>query len=436
MPNTFQNLDVPTADGAGAPFVTSALGRPKTIVFSGAVLGRYIVEGSNDGGTSWDIIVDDDGQQALFTSQAPGVRNFDCIVDRWCACAASATPAWPRRPPSRSAHRRPSAPSGFGVLDVPASSGFGAPFDLGLSAGAFKTFILRGAIPAGSRYIDPRLDGRPELQEVMLFTSDQQGARPAALLCRFLRVQRDAAGPTPVIAFGSEGIFEPTSVATSEISIADESEVETGSTSNEEVLRQYQVPLALLSPANLRATLAGRSRGGEGARKVTFRVRAGGTADQPDGTALLTSRTTDPATSPSAPTPAVRAPERSLDPHQAHRPGRRRDGRRPPQLHPRLPRPDPKPQKENHHGQRRCTKRPRPGGIPHFEPRRRRPPPATPPRPTTRPCRRPRLARARRARACSRRPPTTSTRRPPRRAATPPRSPIRASRSSRARTRP
>ena len=61
MPNTFTTLDVPINDGSGVPFVTSGLGRPKTIVFSGPVLGRYIVEGSNDGGTNWDILVDDSG---------------------------------------------------------------------------------------------------------------------------------------------------------------------------------------------------------------------------------------------------------------------------------------------------------------------------------------------------------------------------------------
>src|SRR3954466_3045529 len=80
MPNTFTALDVPINDGSGVPFVTAGLGRPKTIVFSGPVLGRYIVEGSNDGGNNWDILVDDSGQQALFTTSAPGVRTFDCIV--------------------------------------------------------------------------------------------------------------------------------------------------------------------------------------------------------------------------------------------------------------------------------------------------------------------------------------------------------------------
>jgi len=54
MPNTLTTLDVPVNDGSGVPFITHTLGRAKTIVFSGAVIGRYIVEGSNDGGSTWD----------------------------------------------------------------------------------------------------------------------------------------------------------------------------------------------------------------------------------------------------------------------------------------------------------------------------------------------------------------------------------------------
>ncbi len=170
---------------------------------------------------------------------------------------------------------------------MPAAPGVGAPFDLGLSAGAFKTFILRGAIPAGSRYsILGSMDG-VRFDEVMLFTSDQQGARPIEFFCRFLRVQRAAGGPTPVLAFGCEGIIEPTT-APNEISVPDDGEVATGSAGVEEVLRQYHVPLALLGAASLRVTLAGQGRGPTAARNVTFRVRAGGAADQPDGAALLT----------------------------------------------------------------------------------------------------------------------------------------------------
>ncbi len=287
MPNTFQVLDVPTGDGTGVPFVATALGRPKTIVFSGPVLGRYVVEGSNDGGNTWDILVDDDGEQALFTSQAPGVRNFDSIVGQ--IRVRSIGNIGLTTPPMIALGAPPAVGTSlFGVLDVPSGPGTGAVFDLGLSAGVFKTLILRGSIPPGSRYsIQGSMDGH-SFQEVILFTSDQQGARPVVFLCRYMRVQRDAGGPTPVIAFGSEGILEAgAGGGTSDVSIADDSEVETTSVTDEEVLRQFRVPLSLLSSATLRATLAGEGRGGEGARKVTFRARAGGAADQPDGNTLL-----------------------------------------------------------------------------------------------------------------------------------------------------
>jgi hypothetical protein len=293
MPNTFTTLDVPINDGSGVPFVTSGLGRPKTIVFSGPVLGRYIVEGSNDGGNNWDILVDDGGQQALFTTQAPGVRTFDCIVDR--VRVRSVGNASLGAPPTIALGAPPAVGSPvFGVLDMPAAPGIGAPFDLGLSAGAFKTFILRGAIPPGSRYtIQGSIDG-VRFDEVMLFTSDQQGARPVEFFCRFLRVQRAAGGPTPVLAFGTEGIFEA-GTAPSEVSIPDEGEGASSSTGVEEVLRQYHVPLALLAPASLRVALTGEGRGPAAARNVTFRVRVGGAADQPDGTALLTVQDVGPA---------------------------------------------------------------------------------------------------------------------------------------------
>src|SRR5262249_3940580 len=147
-------------------------------------------------------------------------------------------------------------------------------------------FILRGAIPPGSRYsVLGSMDGT-RFDEVMLFTSDQQGARPTEFFCRFLQVKRAAGGPTPVLAFGCEGILEPTTAPT-DISIPDQGEGATSSVGTEEVLRQYRVPLALLAPASLRIALSGEGRGPAAARNVTFRVRSGGTADQPDGTALL-----------------------------------------------------------------------------------------------------------------------------------------------------
>src|SRR5437762_12703189 len=132
MPNTFTALDVPINDGSGVPFVTRALGRPKTIVFSGPVLGRYIVEGSNDGGTNWDILVDDSGEQALFTTPSPGVRTFDCIVDRVRVRSLGNSPL--PSPPTIALGAPPAVGTPvFGVLDIPVSPGLGAPFDPGLS---------------------------------------------------------------------------------------------------------------------------------------------------------------------------------------------------------------------------------------------------------------------------------------------------------------
>src|SRR5436190_23968151 len=127
MPNTFTSLDVPINDGSGTPFITSALARPKTIVFSGAVLGRYIVEGSNDGGNNWDILVDDSGQQAFFTAQSPGLRTFDCIVER--VRVRSVGNASLGAAPSIALGAPPAVGTPvFGVLDMPTAPGIGAPF--------------------------------------------------------------------------------------------------------------------------------------------------------------------------------------------------------------------------------------------------------------------------------------------------------------------
>lgn len=75
MPNTFANLNVPTSDAVpGTPLDVQATGRPKTLVFDGPIRpgGRYIVEGSTNGGTTWDVLVGVDGVQAC--SRAPTMR--------------------------------------------------------------------------------------------------------------------------------------------------------------------------------------------------------------------------------------------------------------------------------------------------------------------------------------------------------------------------
>ena len=70
MPNTFISLEVPKGDGVGAAVDTAGTGHPKTFVLAGPVRAgaRYVVEGSNDGGATWDILVDDDdGTQVRLT---------------------------------------------------------------------------------------------------------------------------------------------------------------------------------------------------------------------------------------------------------------------------------------------------------------------------------------------------------------------------------
>lgn len=289
MPNSFSQLDVPLVDGPGLPLITSGFGRQKTIGFSApSVRGRYVVEGSNDGGNTWDILIDDDGAQALFTSGASGLRSFDCVVDR--VRVRSISNGQVAAPPVVSIGATPviAAPI-FGVLDIPPAPGSGTPFDLGLEAGAFKTFILRGAIPPGSRYtILGSLDGQ-QFDEALLFTADQQGTRSIDLLCRFLRVDRNGIGATPVVAFGSEGTVEPGSGAAGQamLTIPEAGKVSTTSLVAEEVIRQYRVPLSLLNAPSLAVTLTGDAGPASEGKQLTFNVRAGGRPDLPDGDVLL-----------------------------------------------------------------------------------------------------------------------------------------------------
>jgi hypothetical protein len=286
MPNSFALLDVPFFDGPGAPLDTSAFGRTKTIVFDGPVQGRYVVEGSNDGGGTWDILIDDGGAQALYTGGTAGPRSFDCIIER--VRVRSIGNGQPAVRPVVALGAPPlveGAPI-FGVLDCPTSSGLGAVFDLGDAAGAFKTFILRGEIPPGSRYtILGSIDG-DRFDELLVFTSDQQGARPVDFLCRFLRVRRAAVGPTPVISFGSEGVADPVSAgptdAATELTLSHEP-LRGTSGAGEEVLVEFLVPFLRLPSPLLGFWFSCISVQGESPGIPMFRVRIGGTLGQPDG---------------------------------------------------------------------------------------------------------------------------------------------------------
>ena len=83
MPNTFASLNVPASDQfPGETFDVRQAGPEKTFVFDGAVRpgGRYIVEGSADGGDTWDILTGRDGTQVFFAADNAGVKTVEAVV--------------------------------------------------------------------------------------------------------------------------------------------------------------------------------------------------------------------------------------------------------------------------------------------------------------------------------------------------------------------
>jgi len=134
------------------------------------------------------------------------------------------------------------------------------------------------------------MDGA-QFDQVLLSTSDQEGARSRSVMCRFVRVQRAAAGPTPVVTIGAEGLVEPSGTLagpSAELSLASERELAT-LTADEEVLAEYAVPLSALNASRLVLDFSGI--GGaigviEGGGDAVFRVRQGGTLKLPDGIEL------------------------------------------------------------------------------------------------------------------------------------------------------
>ncbi len=210
MSNTFASLSVPTTDAVpGAPLAVALTGRPKTFVLDGIVKkgGRYIVEGSEDGGTTWDILAGRDGTQVFFTSDNTGTKSVEAIVTH--VRVRSEGNGTVPLPPSITIGAPPAVGTNtFHTLPVP-PAGLGAAVDLGDSAGPLKSITLRrvaGPMPVGARYsILASMDGT-RFDEIALFTADRQGTRSVEVMCRYVRVQRDALGDAPVIALGAEGM--------------------------------------------------------------------------------------------------------------------------------------------------------------------------------------------------------------------------------------
>jgi hypothetical protein len=287
MPNMFISLDVPRGEGVGLPAIVSNTGHPKSFVLGGTIPGgRYVVEGSNDGGRSWDILIDDDGTEALFVSNNGGAKSVDCIIQqvrvRSIRNPADATP------PSITMGAPPALGTNFfSSISVPALQGLGDPLDLGLRVGPLKTFTMRGSNVAGARFsVLASMDGI-QFDEIIQFTADQQGARSRQVMCRYLRVLRGGAlGGDPVIAVGGEPVQEASggsALPSSELSIASDRAFAVTASEGEEVLAEYVAPLSALAAATLTPDFAGAARGGPCSH---FRVRIGGTMGTPDGTEL------------------------------------------------------------------------------------------------------------------------------------------------------
>jgi hypothetical protein len=271
------------------PTVVSLTGHPKSFVLAGTVPGgRYIVEGSNDGGTSWDILVDDDGTQTFFQSRNEGTKTVDAIVEQ-VRVRSVRNPANATVPSITMGAPSALGTNFFGSLHVPTAQGLGDPLDIGFRVGPLKTFTARGQIPAGARFsILASMDG-VQFDEVIQFTGDQQGARSREVMCRYLRVLRGGPlGPAPIIAVGGESTMEMSGgggSASIELSIGSDGEYETTG-SSEELFAEYAVPLAALNAATLTLDFSGIASVPPDA-SAAIRVRMGGTVGSPDGAQLV-----------------------------------------------------------------------------------------------------------------------------------------------------
>ena len=287
MPNMFISLDVPHGEGVGVPAIVSTTGHPKTFVLAGDVSGgRYIVEGSSDAGNSWDILVDDDGTQALFISNNSGAKTIDCIVEQ-VRVRSIRNPANATAPSITMGAPPALGPNFFGTIPVPTSQGLGDPIALGLRVGPLKTFTVSGSNVDGARFsILASMDG-VQFDEVIQYTADQQGARSREVMCRYLRVLRGGAlGGIPIVAVGGEPVQEASGGAggnSAELSIGSERGFAVTALEGEEVLAEYVAPMAALGAATLALDFSGVARGPNGAR---FRVRMGGTFGAADGDEL------------------------------------------------------------------------------------------------------------------------------------------------------
>jgi hypothetical protein len=155
MPNQYADLDVPTADGAGAVFAASPLAPIKSLIVvpGEPPNGVSLIEAGVDGVNFFGVPNGRVDSQALrpYTLQLDAVVQF-MRIRRYQVVAPGTTPQIGLGAPNAS------APNTFATLDVPATPGLGAPLDVSQS-GNVKTFCNGGRMSVGGLVVEASQDG-------------------------------------------------------------------------------------------------------------------------------------------------------------------------------------------------------------------------------------------------------------------------------------
>jgi hypothetical protein len=291
-------LDIPRGDGVGPSIDVADADGPKTFVYQGARAGRFVVEGSHDG-DNWAMLAGRDRAVSLFTGARPIARTVEGIAKHLRVRALGTRGV--ALPDSIGVGALPAlAENVFATIAAPTDAGLGKPVDLGDEVGLDKTIILGGRLPPGVRYsLLASLDGDRFGEILRLPSGPQDRARTIAAVCRYLRIEKVGRGASPVVTIGAKGLVgdsgdsgggEPSGGSTrSQVSLSDEAAVMTDLASDEQVVREYFVPLTAVSERRgFEATLAGLfGAEGPGSGEALFRLRMGGKPGRPDGETLV-----------------------------------------------------------------------------------------------------------------------------------------------------
>jgi hypothetical protein len=290
-------LEIPRGDGVGAPVDVAETDSPKTFVFEGARAGRFIVEGSHDG-SAWAMLFGRDRATSLFTGPRSVARTVEGVTKhlrvRSLGTRGLPPPDW-----LNVGALTARGENIFESIPAPTDAGLGRPVDLGRNTAVEKTFIVGGRLPPGVRYsVLASVDGERFGEILRLPSGPQDRARTIAAVCRYLRLEKTGRGAGPPVTVGAKGIVPPEDGGggepgeieyRSQISLSDEAAVTTELAADEQVVREYFVPLSgLAGRRGLEVTLAGFfAADGPGSGEAVFKLRMGGKPGKPDGESLV-----------------------------------------------------------------------------------------------------------------------------------------------------